>query len=92
MPEDARIQIPIDPKSNITEMTEARRIDPPDRVQTVNHTWFRKNENRAGRWTSPDPQTSSASVGDPQSWKFICRESADELLRSERVEMGDISM
>ncbi|MBK8810644.1 MAG: hypothetical protein IPN69_07905 [Acidobacteria bacterium] len=28
----------------------------------------RKNENRAGRWTSPDPYNGSASVGNPQSW------------------------
>ncbi|MBK7706868.1 MAG: hypothetical protein IPJ30_14155 [Acidobacteria bacterium] len=34
----------------------------------LNHTWFRKNENRAGRWTSPDPYNGSASVGNPQSW------------------------
>ncbi len=34
----------------------------------LNHTWFRKNENRAGRWTSPDPYNGSASVSNPQSW------------------------
>ncbi|MBK8813992.1 MAG: hypothetical protein IPN69_25120 [Acidobacteria bacterium] len=27
-----------------------------------------QNENRAGRWTSPDPYNGSASVGNPQSW------------------------
>jgi RHS repeat-associated protein len=34
----------------------------------LNHTWFRKNENRAGRWTSPDPYSGSASLGNPQSF------------------------
>jgi RHS repeat-associated protein len=34
----------------------------------LNHTWFRKNENRAGRWTSPDPYNGSASLGNPQSF------------------------
>lgn len=39
-----------------------------DEATGLNHTWFRKNENRAGRWTSPDPYNGSASVGDPQSF------------------------
>ena len=34
----------------------------------LNHTWYRKNENQAGRWTSPDPDNESASIEDPQSW------------------------
>ena len=34
----------------------------------LNHTWFRKNENRAGRWTSPDPYNGSMSLGNPQSF------------------------
>lgn len=34
----------------------------------LNHTWFRKNENRAGRWTSPDPYKGSMSLGAPQSF------------------------
>ena len=34
----------------------------------LNHTWFRKNENRAGRWTSADPYKGSMSPGDPQSF------------------------
>jgi RHS repeat-associated protein len=33
-----------------------------------NHTWFRKNENRAGRWTSPDPYNGSMGVDNPQSF------------------------
>jgi RHS repeat-associated protein len=32
------------------------------------HTWFRKNENQAGRWTSPDPYNGSMNLGDPQSF------------------------
>ncbi|MBK8148882.1 MAG: hypothetical protein IPK58_11900 [Acidobacteria bacterium] len=39
-----------------------------DSATGLNHTWFRKNENRAGRWTSPDPYNGSVSVGNPQSW------------------------
>ncbi|MBK7706866.1 MAG: hypothetical protein IPJ30_14145 [Acidobacteria bacterium] len=39
-----------------------------DPATDLNHTWFRKNENRAGRWTSPDPLSESANVDDPQSW------------------------
>jgi RHS repeat-associated protein len=34
----------------------------------LNHTWFRKNENRAGRWTSPDPYNGSMNLGNPQSF------------------------
>ena len=33
-----------------------------------NHTWFRKQEQKAGRWTSPDPYKGSMSLGDPQSF------------------------
>lgn len=31
------------------------------------HAWWRKYENTAGRWTTPDPYNGSMSVGDPQS-------------------------
>ncbi|HMM80547.1 MAG TPA: hypothetical protein PKC65_11045 [Pyrinomonadaceae bacterium] len=31
-------------------------------------TWWRKLENRSGRWTSPDPYNGSMSLGDPQSF------------------------
>ena len=34
----------------------------------LDHTWFRKNESGAGRWTSPDPYNGSMSLGDPQSF------------------------
>lgn len=34
----------------------------------LNHTWFRKSDSSAGRWTSPDPYNGSMSVSDPQSF------------------------
>jgi RHS repeat-associated protein len=34
----------------------------------LNHTWFRKQEQRAGRWTSPDPYKGSMELGNPQSF------------------------
>jgi len=39
-----------------------------DTATGLNDTWWRKLENRAGRWTSPDPYSGSASVSDPQSF------------------------
>ncbi|MBA2335854.1 MAG: RHS repeat protein, partial [Blastocatellia bacterium] len=39
-----------------------------DATGGLNHTWFRKNENRAGRWTSPDPYKGSMELGNPQSF------------------------
>lgn len=39
-----------------------------DDATGLDHTWFRKNENRAGRWTSPDPYNGSMSLGNPQSF------------------------
>lgn len=39
-----------------------------DKATGLNHAWFRKLEDRAGRWTSPDPSKSSMSVLDPQSF------------------------
>jgi RHS repeat-associated protein len=46
-------------KYALTERDEASGLD---------HTWFRKHENRAGRWTSPDPYNGSMSIGNPQSF------------------------
>jgi RHS repeat-associated protein len=34
----------------------------------LNHTWFRKQEQRAGRWTSPDPYKGSMNLGNPESF------------------------
>jgi RHS repeat-associated protein len=34
----------------------------------LNHAGWRKNENRAGRWTSPDPYNGSMKIGNPQSF------------------------
>ncbi|MFN0140736.1 MAG: RHS repeat domain-containing protein [Pyrinomonadaceae bacterium] len=39
-----------------------------DDASGLNHTWFRKNENKAGRWTSPDPYKGSTMLGNPQSF------------------------
>jgi RHS repeat-associated protein len=39
-----------------------------DDATGLNHAWFRKNENRAGKWTSPDPYKGSMSLGNPQSF------------------------
>jgi len=46
-------------KYGLTERDDATGLD---------HTWFRKHENQAGRWTSPDPYNGSMSLGDPQSF------------------------
>jgi RHS repeat-associated protein len=39
-----------------------------DGASGLNHTWFRKYESQAGRWTSPDPYGGSISVSNPQSF------------------------
>jgi RHS repeat-associated protein len=39
-----------------------------DEASGQDHTWFRKNENSAGRWTSPDPYNGSMNLADPQSF------------------------
>jgi RHS repeat-associated protein len=39
-----------------------------DEATGLDHTLWRKNENKAGRWTSPDPYKGSMSLGDPQSF------------------------
>jgi len=39
-----------------------------DTATGLNDTWWRKLENRSGRWTSPDPYNGSMSLGDPQSF------------------------
>ena len=39
-----------------------------DKATGLDHTWFRKNENKAGRWTSPDPYNGSMSLSNPQSF------------------------
>ncbi len=38
-----------------------------DEATGLDHTWFRKNESSAGRWTRPDPYNGSISVENPQS-------------------------
>ena len=34
----------------------------------LDHTWWRKYENRSGRWTSPDPYNGSMTIANPQSF------------------------
>ncbi len=46
-------------KYGLTERDDATGLD---------HTWFRKHENQAGRWTSPDPYLGSMSLGSSQSF------------------------
>jgi RHS repeat-associated protein len=46
-------------KYGLTERDDATGLD---------HTWFRKHENQAGRWTGPDPYKGSILLVDPQSF------------------------
>ena len=39
-----------------------------DDATGLDHTLWRKYENQSGRWTSPDPLNSSATIADPQSF------------------------
>lgn len=39
-----------------------------DSATGLGHAWYRKNETRAGRWTSPDPYNGSATVVNPQTF------------------------
>ncbi len=39
-----------------------------DEATGLNHTPWRKQEQRAGRWTSPDPYKGSMNLGNPQSF------------------------
>jgi RHS repeat-associated protein len=39
-----------------------------DEASGLDHTWFRKYDSFAGRWTSPDPYGGSMTVGNPQSF------------------------
>jgi RHS repeat-associated protein len=50
-----------------------------DQGTGLDHTWFRKHENRAGRWTSPDPYGGSMSIGNPQSFNRFSYVSNDPL-------------
>ena len=53
---------------NSTALRQKYGLTERDSATGLDHTPWRKNENRAGRWTSPDPFTGSASIGDPQSF------------------------
>lgn len=39
-----------------------------DDASGLDDTWFRKLENRGGRWTSPDPYNGSINPGNPQTF------------------------
>jgi RHS repeat-associated protein len=39
-----------------------------DETTGLDHTWWRKLDSFAGRWTSPDPYNGSAALGEPQSF------------------------
>lgn len=49
-------------------MRQGYALTEKDDATGLDHTWFRKNENQAGRWTSPDPYNGSMSISDPQSF------------------------
>lgn len=54
----------------LTERDEATGLD---------HTWFRKNEGQAGRWTSPDPYLGSMPLADPHSFNRYSYVSGDPI-------------
>ncbi|MGB7208092.1 MAG: RHS repeat-associated core domain-containing protein [Pyrinomonadaceae bacterium] len=59
----------IDQGYNVGKVTrQGYGLTERDDATGLDHTWFRKNENSAGRWTSPDPYNGSMSLGDPQSF------------------------
>ncbi|HEY9402809.1 MAG TPA: BPSL0067 family protein [Pyrinomonadaceae bacterium] len=39
-----------------------------DKETGLDHTWWRKYDNAAGRWTSPDPSNGSMNISEPQSF------------------------
>ncbi len=49
-------------------LTQKYALTERDKATGLDHTWFRKNENKAGRWTSPDPYNGSMNLGNPQSF------------------------
>lgn len=51
-----------------TSVRQGYALTEKDDATGLDHTWFRKNENQAGRWTSHDPYNGSMSIGDPQSF------------------------
>ena len=53
---------------NSTDLRQKYGLTERDSATGLDHTWFRKNEGRAGRWTSPDPYNGSISLGNPQSF------------------------
>lgn len=54
--------------SSSTTLNQKYALTERDKATGLDHTWFRKHENRAGRWTSPDPYKGSINIGDPQTF------------------------
>jgi len=50
-----------------------------DDVTGLDHAWFRKHENRSGRWTSPDPL--GGSIAAPQSFNAYIYAANDPVNR-----------
>jgi RHS repeat-associated protein len=52
----------------LTVRGDANQMTERDEATGLDHTWWRKYESSAGRWTSPDPYGGSMTIGDPQSF------------------------
>ncbi len=50
-----------------------------DEATGLNHTPWRKQEQKAGRWTSPDPYKGSLNAGNPQSFNRYCHVKNDPI-------------
>lgn len=54
--------------STTSEVRNRYALTERDEATGLDHTWWRKNESKAGRWTSPDPYKGSMSLSNPQSF------------------------
>ena len=50
-----------------------------DEATGLDHTWFRKYDSFAGRWTSPDPYRKSMEISNPQSFNLYTYVQSDPL-------------
>lgn len=56
-------------KYSVTDKVRQRfAMTERDEATGLDHTWFRKYDSYAGRWTSPDPYGGSMSLANPQSF------------------------
>jgi len=61
--------LPVDAQGAIADKIRQRYgLTERDDASGLDHTWWRKNEIRAGRWTSPDPYLGSMIITNPQSF------------------------